>query len=207
MKMYDYNSWFKFLKLFCAVCMSSWTFQITGEIISWLAMVEIYLSATLSMWEAPQVGRVKGRKGRGKDAWFWLGFICSTLPPVHMHYHGDFKGDEPFCYLQDFCFMQRTRSTERCSEKISTALFVVISASWHQEHLNAIVAAVGSCGSSGSNLISDPNFFVILNKSCWVSHLLRGRQQYSSTSQWQVELNSILLQASICLQLKSCKRK
>lgn len=161
------------------------------------------------MWEAPQSGHGRGRKGRGKDAWFWLGFICATLPPVHMYYHGDFKGDELFYHLQDFCFMQGTHSVERCHENISTPLFIVISMSQHQEHPNTIVAAAGSCGSSGSNLISAPNFLVILNKSCCVSHLLRGRQQYISTSQWQVkaELNSILLQASICLQLRSCKRK
>lgn len=168
-----------------------------------------YLSATFSMREAPQAGHGRGKKGRGNNAWLWLGFICTTLPPVHMHYYGDFKGDELFCYLQDFCFMQGTHLAERCSEKISTALFITISASWHQDHLNAIAAAVGSCGSSGSSLISALNFFVILNKSCRVSHLLRERQQYSSTLQRQVkvELNSILLQANMCLQLKNCKPK
>lgn len=52
--------------------------------------------------------------------------LISKDPPVHMYYHGDFKGDELFCYSQDFCFMQGTYSGDRCSEKISTALFIKI---------------------------------------------------------------------------------
>lgn len=92
--------------------------------------------------------------------------------------------------------------------KISVlALFIMIEVSWCQEQPNIIIAAVGSHRGSGSSLISETNFFVMLNKSCWASHLLRERQQYSSTSQWQlkVELNSILLQICICSQLDNCK--
>lgn len=160
------------------------------------------------MWEDPQAGYRRAKQSRGKIAWFWLGFICATLPPVHMHYHGDFEGDEQFCYyLQDFCFMQGTHSGGRCSENISTALFIMIDVSWCQEQPNIIIAAVGCCRSSGSSLISETNFFVMLNKSCQVSHLLRERQQYSSTSQRQVEaeLYSILLQTCICPQLDNYK--
>lgn len=165
------------------------------------------------MWGDPHIATfsVQAQKSQNRqreDCWFWLGFICATLPPVHMHYHGDFEGDKFFCYyLQDFCFMQGTHSGQRCSENISIALFIMIEMSWCQEQPNIIIAAVGSRRSSGSSLISETNFFVMLNKSCWASHLLREKQQYSSTSQWQLkaELNSILLQACICSQLDNCK--
>lgn len=160
-------------------------------------MVEIYLFK-FSMWEASQAGHRRAERDKGKIAWFWLGFICATLPPMDMHYRGDFEGDELFCYyLQDFCFMQGTHSGERCSENTSIALSIMIDVSWCQEQLNTIITDVASCRSSGSSLISDTNFFVMLNKSCWASHLPRERQQYSSTSQWQVkaELSSIKLLA------------
>lgn len=96
-------------------------------------MVVIYLfkSSIFSVESSP--GRHgRDRKGRGKDIWFWLGFICRALLPVHVHYHGDFKGDEMFHYLQDFCFTQGTYSWERCGEKITIALLAMISTNWNQ---------------------------------------------------------------------------
>lgn len=96
-------------------------------------MVAIYfLRAAFSVWGARQAEHGRNRKGKGEDIWFWLGFICTALLPVHVHYHGDFKGDKMFHYLQDFCFTQGTHSSERCSKKITVALLAMISTNWHQ---------------------------------------------------------------------------
>lgn len=96
-------------------------------------MVVIYLfKSNIFSVESSPGGHGRDGKGRGKDIWFWLGFICRALLPVHVHYHGDFKGDEMFHYLQDFCFTLGTYSSERCGEKITIALLAMISTNWNQ---------------------------------------------------------------------------
>lgn len=139
-------------------------------------MVVIYLfKSNIFSVESSPGGHGRDGKGRGKDIWFWLGFICRALLPVHVHYHGNFKGDEMFHYLQDFCFTLGTYSSERCGEKITIALLAMISTNWNQRVSHHCFEAMRSCRSSGSTFIC-PVLFVTLKKSSWISCLLRGRQ-------------------------------
>lgn len=132
-----------------------------------------YLNAPFARWEAPQAQHGRGRKGRRKDAWFWLRFVCGS-PSCACALPWRLQRRWNVLLPSGFLLRAGDTSAEKCSEKIGPALFVMISVSWHLEHPNTIAAAVGCCTSSGSDLISALNFSVSLNKSYWALQFLRG---------------------------------